>query len=1185
MGQRTIDTILRVQNESDYKRAVKECGNELKTLKSELDLVTTEFRTNANSMEALTSKGEVLSNMYKVQKAQIEQLEKVVKQSEKTREKENAEVDRLAAEYEDAKKSLDAYGKEVDKSNEGYQEAKAKVDALRDAHIKHNTKLSSAITEYTKYSTQLNKAKIELANLDDKQAENARLMEEARQSADGCATSIDRYGDAVCKAADGADQSASAVEALASQMVASGIQQKMEDLASKMIECSEAAQEFEVSLAQVGTISDDAIVSQEEMRKGVLNLSTELRKDANEVADAAYEALSAGVDTADVLSFTAQSSQLATAGFTDMSTSVDVLTTILNAYKLEADQTEKVASTLVKTQDLGKVTVDDLGKVIGRVIPSATAYGVNLDNIATAYANMTASGINAENTTTYLSTMLDELADSGSDVAAVLLEETGKSFAELMAEGNSLGDVLEIIGGSVEYDNVQFSNLWSSSTAGKAAISLFDGSAAAFNATLQEMADSSGTLTKNYEKMTDVSEYSSQRLEVASKNLSIAVGDQLNPVLDKLRESGAGILEKAAQVVADNPALISVIAGTVTALGLLAGGLSALMIVKSVTTAMQALNITLAANPIGLVAVGVAGLVAALATFVAQSESAREEVEQLTEASRTLSETVETGNTTYEDTMVSAEAAAATVDSYIDRLERLEQQGVNTDAQQLEYAMLLERINTVMPGLNTELDEQTGLVKGGAAALRDQAAAWKQNAIAEAAYTRYKEDIAAMADAEYELAKNEALLSTARKDHAEIHRKAQEVAEKQAEAYERQQYLLENVTGNTDEWSAELEAARQECYDLGSQLYDLNEDLSENEAQQATLKDAIDEGKKTIEENRTEVEAAEQAYADLSDQVENSSDEVGNSVQDMANETADATQKMQEAYDELYTSARESLEQQIGLFDDLSGKCEMSMDEMIENLHSQKIAFDNYATNIQTAMERGIDMGLIQKLSDGSVESMQILEVLVNGTEAQIDELNEVFLEAGVSKDDAAASMAGFNQALEETLAESADIAVEGGKNIGNGWITGVKSKANEYLAEIRNLAHEGQREYMRVNEQHSPSRKYRKFAENDVQGLIVQYKADTPKLKAATANLANAGYLSMIRSRQAAIPSLTSMAVSSTGKSDNTQLYTLLQQILSSIKDGKKLVIYPDVLVGQTVGQYDAALGQRSLLAERGAR
>lgn len=1184
MGQRTIDTILRVQKESEYKTALKSCSAELKVMKSELDRVSSEFRTNANSMEALTAKGDVLSRMYVAQEQKIDLLRSAMQQAQNTRDKEAEQVTTLRNQYEQAQRTLAEYAERFGETSDEYAQQKVDVDKLRDSIIQHQAKLDSSAKSYTYYSTQLNKAEVELDNLQDRQEQNNRLLEEARQSADGCATSIDRYGDAVREASDSTEKSASAVEALAGQMVASGIQEKVEDLAAKMMEASEAAQNYELAIAQVGTISDETILSQKDLSEGVLQLSKDLRKDADEVAAAAYEALSAGVDTANMLDFTAQSSQLATAGFTDVATSVDVLTTILNAYKMEADQTEKVASTLVKTQDLGKITVDDLGKVIGRVIPSAAAYGVNLDNIAAAYANMTAAGINAENTTTYLSTMLDELADSGSDVAAVLQEQTGKSFAELMAEGMSLGDVLNIIGSSVEYDNTQFSNLWSSATAGKAAISLFDGSADTFNQTLYEMANSSGTVAKNYEKMTAVSEYSSQRLEVASKNLSIAVGTQLNPVLDNLREAGAGVLEAAAQVVSENPALVSVIAGTVTALGLLAGGLSALMIVKAVTAAMAALNITLAANPIGLVAVAVAGLVAALATYAAQTESVQERVDQLTESSRKLSETLEEGSTAYGESVAGAEAAAVTVGHYIDRLEELEAQGLQTAAHQQEYSMTLEKINSIMPGINAELDAQTNLVKGGTEALRKQAEAWKQNAVAEAAYARYQDDIKAFADAEYELAKNQALLNMAEKEQERILKQLAAAEEKHAAAVAYQTYLNENATLSTEEFASEMDMMGRTFAELDEELATLHDQLAENADQQLVYQKAVDASGEAIEKNRTYVEASSEAYASMAEQAEDTSKNVADASGEMADATEDAANRMDAAYLEMYHSARDSLESQIGLFDDLSGKCEMSMDEMIENLRSQKVAFDNYATNIERAMERGIDRGLIQKLSDGSVESMQILEVLVNGTEEQVADLNDAFRDAGVSKDELAQSMVGLQLAVEEATANAAAAAEDGGIAVVDGLIYGIKLRRQAYMAAMGDLARSGQGEYGRVNQIYSPSRAYRKLASYDVEGLIVQYKADTPKLKAAAADMANAGYISAIRARQVAIPSLASAVSTRPSSGDNGQLLGLLQQILTGIKAGQRLVIYPDRWVGGTVGDYDAALGQRQILTERGA-
>lgn len=1188
MGQRTIDTVLRVSSESAYKTALRNCTAELKVMKSELDKTTSDFRTNANSMEALTQKGEVLNKMYAAQKEKISLLHGALEKAQNKRDEEQQTVEQLRQEYAQAKDALDAYGETVDKTSQEYQEQKAKVDSLRDSVITHQKQLDSSAKSVSYYATQLNKAEVELNDLSDKQARNNQLLDEAKRSADGCATSIDKYGDTVREAADGTEASASAVEALAGAMVASGIQQKVEDLAAGMMECSEAAQNYEKTIAQVATIADTQVMTQQALHSGILELSTDLRKDAEEVSDAAYNALSAGIKTNQVLNFTKQSSQLATAGFTDMGTSVDVLTTILNAYRLEAEQTEKVASVLVKTQDLGKITVDELGKVVGRVIPSAAAYGVNLNNVATAYANMTAAGINAENTTTYLSTMMDELADSGSNVAKVLKNQTGKTFAELMADGKSLGDVLEIIGASVKYDNTQFSNLWSSATAGKAAIALFNGSAADFNRTLDQMANSSGTVAKNYETMTAISEYSSQRVAVASKNLSIAVGTQLNPVLDKLRNAGAGIMETAAEAVNSNPVLASSVAGTVTALGMLATGLSGLMVAKSVTAAMQALNITLAANPAFLIATGVVALGAALATFVAHTQSATSEVEALTEASRALSNTISEGNASYEDTVISAGAAHDTVGRYIDRLAELEQQNELTAAQEQEYAMLLERITALMPELNLQLDAETGLLQNGANALRDQADAWKENAIQKAAYARYQEDAEALGKAEYELAKNEAKLSLARKDATAITEHLEQVTEDLYDAQTRQNRLNADLAAGLEVDADELYAVSQQVASLSAEYEQLCAQQEANAQEQKNLTEAVTQGEQSIASVRTEVDAAKMAYDELAKSAEDSSTNVQTAAADLADSAGQSLEELQQQYDDLKASARESLDKQIGLFDELEDKCDMSTEEMIRNLKKQQTAFQNYAKNIETAVARGIDTGLVQKLSDGSEESMLILAELVTATDEQIAELNEAFRGTSESKDAVAQTVADiadiFGSTMDGVIDDAYDAGYEMGANTADGAITAVKNKAKSYSNAVASLARAGFDAYKTTNMIKSPSKRYEWLAQQDVAGLTTTYQKSVPKMQEASRKLADSGYLASIRTRQAAIPSI-SRTVSQASAPANDGNTPMLQKILAAIKAGQVLLLDGKTWVGGTANSYDEALGQNKILADRGAQ
>lgn len=1187
MGSRTISTIIKLENESQYRTALKNIAGEQRLLKSELEKVSSEYRNNATSQEALTRKGEVLSQMYEVQNQKLSTLKGALEKASQTRDAEQESLANARAEYDRAKDALDAYGDQVDESDEGYRKAKADLEKWRDEVIKHQTKLDSATASINKYGVQVNRAEVELDKLSDQQEENNRLLDECRQSAQGAAGSMEDFGDSANDAGKNTSGAGDAVDALAGAMVSSGLQQKVSDLTETMRECSEAASDYEMSLAKVGTLADSSVLSQDAMRAGILDLSNEMAIGAEEISEAAYQALSAGVDTANMLNFTRQAAQLSVAGFTETATSVDVLTTVLNAYKLSADQTEAVASKLVKTQDLGKITVDELGKVLGRVIPSAAAYGVNLDNVAAAYARMTAAGNNAENTTTYLSGMMDELADSGSKVAVILKDQTGKSFAELMASGASLGDVLDVIGQSVDNDKVQFANLWSSATAGRGALALLNDGADVFNATLDQMANSSGSVAKNYEQLASTSEFASNRLSVATKNLKIAVGDQLNPVLDKLRNAGADILNKAAEIVSRSPALVATISGVVTALGVLAGGLSALMIAKSVAKAMDALNISMAANPALLIASAIAGVVAILATCASQADETAARVDELTTASQALTETVKSSDDAYKESVASAEAATTMVGQYIDRLAELEAQGVTTAGQQKEYATIVGEINELIPELNAEIDEQTGLLIGGTQALKDHAENWKDAAIAEALYTRYKAQIEAMSDAEFELAMRTAQLTNVQEDRAATEEALTAVQERQRDL---QTQIYELTAGGVpivgevkeqyDTLQAELNAANAEYETLSGHLIDVKSEESDLQA-------AVEESSAAVENQSETVNAAEDALELLTEKYP----ALGEAMTDGLGAAADAADgnlsSVKKTYEDLYNAAHASLTSQIGLFDDLSGKCDMSTQDMIDNLLSQRDAFNSYADNLVLAMERGIDEGLVQQLSDGSTESMMILAELVTGTDEQIDELNATFEGLSEAKDTAAAAMAGVQAEINNKLDETAeDMTTKGqalGGNLVDGLIVGIDGKVAAYERSVTNMADAGVKAYSRVNMINSPSKRYGKLAHWDVEGAIVQYKAETPRLQTAASDMANAGYLAAIRARRQAVPSMVATATTPVSNLD-TQMMQILQRILAAVKAGSKIVLDSGELVGCTAGQYDAAMGQRAMLEERGA-
>ena len=299
---------------------------------------------------------------------------------------------------------------------------------------------------------------------------------------------------------------------------------------------------YETSLAKVGTIADLGKLSIQKLGSQITDMSNTMGIAATDIAEATYQAISAGQDTANAVEFAGQAAKLATAGFTSTTSAVDILTTALNAYGLSADQATHVSDVLLTTQNLGKTSVDELSSSMGRVIPLAAAYNVSVENLSSGLAVMTANGIATAEATTYTKSMLNELGDTGSTVGKILQQQTGKSFAQLSADGKSLGDVLQVLYDSVGDDGTAFAGLWSSVEAGTGALSLVSGGADKFNGVLAQMVDSAGSTDTAYQTMTDTFQHSMESLQTTAENLSIDLFEAMEPGLKEAANWGTDCL-------------------------------------------------------------------------------------------------------------------------------------------------------------------------------------------------------------------------------------------------------------------------------------------------------------------------------------------------------------------------------------------------------------------------------------------------------------------------------------------------------------------------------------------------------------------------------------------------------------------------------------------------------------------
>lgn len=390
------------------------------------------------------------------------------------------------------------------------------------------------------------------------------------------------------------------------------------------------ASNFQDAMAKVSTIADTSAVSLDDLSAQILDLSNQTGISANDIADATYNAISAGQSTADAVNFVSNATSLAKAGFTDTASSIDVLTTIMNAYGLEADKVGSVSDMLINTQNKGKTTVAELSASMGKIIPTAKSMGVGLDQITAGYAIMTAKGIATAESTTYMNAMLNELGKSSTKVGQALKEETGKSFQELMGEGKSVGDVLQIVKNHADKSGVSFNELWQSSEAGKAGLTLLSDGAESFNKMAKDMTASTGATSEAMKKL----DTPSKKAKVAInelKNAGITLGQTalsaLAPLIDKVSKSVEKLTTWFTSLSPGIQQIILIVLALVTALGpvlifvgKIISSVGTIMtmapkitaVITAIKGGLAGLWATMTANPIGIVIALIAALVAGL---------------------------------------------------------------------------------------------------------------------------------------------------------------------------------------------------------------------------------------------------------------------------------------------------------------------------------------------------------------------------------------------------------------------------------------------------------------------------------------------------------------------------------------------------------------------------------------------
>lgn len=303
-------------------------------------------------------------------------------------------------------------------------------------------------------------------------------------------------------------------------------------LKNLVVEGAKFNRELEYADKKIQSISEK---SSFEIESNIGKLSLETGTNPLELRNGLYEIISAVGDVKEAYKLLETSNKLAITGFTDIGNAVDGLTTVLNAYRMELSEAEKVANIFVKTQKLGKITVDEFSRDLSRSVPLAKQLGIGIEDIATSMAVLTSVGVKPAEGQTQLASFFRNALDENGELFKVFKEQTGVSFKEYLENG---GDFIGIFEEILKFDK-SFSSMSMDSEA-KNLIAIFSDLTEKFREFKNEISSGENVIDKNMADMMSSQEAATNRAKIYWQELGRTVGSVASQIVSYIGDGITG---------------------------------------------------------------------------------------------------------------------------------------------------------------------------------------------------------------------------------------------------------------------------------------------------------------------------------------------------------------------------------------------------------------------------------------------------------------------------------------------------------------------------------------------------------------------------------------------------------------------------------------------------------------------
>lgn len=628
---------IKLQGETEYRRALKNITDDLKVISSELSKVTSAYGTNDKSIQKLADTNKILNDKLKLQETALNNARQMLERAKAEYNNNVESVNKWKTALENAKKALENAKNSGNATAEEIAELEKNVKNCESELNKAERATAGAETAVKKWTVEVNRAETAVNNTTNEITRNENALDDLERQAREAANAEDDLSDSIDEAGNSAERSGGGFSVLTgalANLASSGIQAAISGLKDLAKQTIEVGASFSSAMSQVQAISgatDDELAQLTEKAK---EMGSKTKFSATESAEAFNYMAMAGWKTEDMLNGIEGIMNLAAASGEDLATTSDIVTDALTAMGYSAKDSGRLADVMAAASANANTNVAMMGETFKYAAPLVGTMGYTMEDTAEQIGLMANAGIKGEMAGTALRSIMTRLAAPTKDVndALASLGLTTEDVLKTSDGGmRSLSDVMaflrERISGLDETQKAQVA----SQIAGKNALSGFlavidaapadidklseairnsDGAAQAMSATMVDNLGGDITLMKSNLEGLQIAIY--EKIEPALRDMVAS----LNDIIDSVKVAVQWISDNFGTVLITVTGLVTaftaqLIANKVAVIAATAAEQGLTIAQYAAATAQNVLNAAMNANPIGLIIVAITALVAA----------------------------------------------------------------------------------------------------------------------------------------------------------------------------------------------------------------------------------------------------------------------------------------------------------------------------------------------------------------------------------------------------------------------------------------------------------------------------------------------------------------------------------------------------------------------------------------------